>query len=249
MILNKTNITIVLLLFGISMVGQNEFSISNENGSTITRFIEEPIDRIDPNETLHYTLTIDRTISNLKVGGKEFDINTGNFKLQVHEIDETDVTQTNDTPNQVLVSESNSKSFSSVVTDFTRTFNLFMRAPSVTTNELETGRKYRVRLYNTALARVEATIDPFELIVGDETTLSTIDFEINNETTIVYPNPTQNQLFITTEYTEAILYDMIGNVVASFNNDEIFLEDLPIGTYILVVTTATGNTNYQVVKN
>ena len=66
----------------------------------------------------------------------------------------------------------------------------------------------------------------------------------------VYPNPTDNRIFIQSEsITKAELFDLMGRKVIETNQDQIDLSNISIGSYILQVTTQKNTTEtFKIIK-
>lgn len=57
---------------------------------------------------------------------------------------------------------------------------------------------------------------------------------------IVYPNPVNNQLYISGEFQEAVLFDLKGSVLRSFQDARLDMSFVPSGIYILQITSPSG---------
>ena len=98
---------------------------------------------------------------------------------------------------------------------------------------------------------ISGTFVPTEL---DCTALSIDDFSLNNNFTI-YPNPTNNRLFIKNNNLVAIdkiiISDLIGKTVfeSSSNLSEIDLSNFQTGVYLLNIESQNNKKNYKIIKN
>jgi len=68
----------------------------------------------------------------------------------------------------------------------------------------------------------------------------------------IYPNPTSNTLFITGNKTPIMvsIYNVLGKEVLSIKNtNNINVEALPSGVYVIRISDGVGQTNRKFIKN
>ena len=218
-------------------------TIMTAQTNVLASFSETPVETIDTNALLNYTIDVDATIPDVMINGNGYAINFGEVKLEIHEVDATDITNINDTPNQVLVTTSNAKVFN----NGNDTFSFNMKAPSLATNQLPSNRKYRVRLANTGIGKSNATMTPVEINVINAV-LSNDDIRTSKNITI-YPNPTTDMVTISVPVSKVSLYDLGGRYVLESNSNKFSIKNLKSGIYLAKIETIQGQTaNYKIVK-
>lgn len=81
-------------------------------------------------------------------------------------------------------------------------------------------------------------------------TLTIEDLSPADDSIYVYPNPTANRIYIQAEsITKAELFDLVGRKVMETNQDQIDLENISSGSYILQVTTQNNTTeSFKIIK-
>ncbi|MDH7448225.1 T9SS type A sorting domain-containing protein [Aquimarina sp. 2201CG14-23] len=163
----------------------------------------------------------------------EFDF--GEIRFQIHEVDEADVYTLEDVPNQTFISQSSAiviNSSGTVNHDFT------LAAPSVLTNNLPSGRVYRVRVLNTGTTKTYPF--PYKLTVS--TTLTVDDFNTSSQKIAFYPNPAIDRIIIDTNIdTDSYrVYSLSGKMIKEEKAmGTLEVGDLTTGIYFLVTDSGT----------
>ena len=101
-----------------------------------------------------------------------------------------------------------------------------------TWNELE-GEKYKSYWYYTKISTLSAD-------------------KVESPTFVIYPNPTDNTLFITGNKTPiaVAIYNVLGKEVLSIKNtNKINVQALPSGVYVIRISDGIGQTNRKFIKN
>jgi len=97
-------------------------------------------------------------------------------------------------------------------------------------------------------------IDPASTFVNNETDCELLSIEYNNfELEVaIYPNPTDNYLFIegNVNPVSITIYNLLGaKVIAKSNTDKIDVSELSKGVYIIKISDGVSQTNKKFVKN
>lgn len=102
-------------------------------------------------------------------------------------------------------------------------------------------------------AFVNRTNDGFKLYIDDIEVISEDPVGVTENESIIariYPNPALNELNILVEdYKETGIYDMLGNKVFASSDSKIDISTLPSGMYHVKISTETGVTIKNLVKN
>ncbi|WP_346881170.1 T9SS type A sorting domain-containing protein [uncultured Algibacter sp.] len=231
-------IKLLILLFVLSS------SMMMAQTNVLATFAKTPIETIETNALLNYTINVDASIPDVMINGSNYAINFGEVILEIHEVDATDINNINDTANQVLITTSNAK----VYNNGNGIFSFNMKAPSLATNELTSNRKYRVRLANTGIGKSNASMAPLEINVVNTTVLSN-DENPKLKNITIYPNPATDRVSISTPINKVSLYDLGGRYVLESKSNSFSIKNLKPGIYLAKIETVQGQiANYKIVK-
>ena len=80
-------------------------------------------------------------------------------------------------------------------------------------------------------------------------TLTIEDLSPTASSIYVYPNPTANRIYIQADnIKKAELFDLMGRKVMETNQDQLYLRNLNIGSFILKVTTNNKSKSFKILK-
>ncbi len=223
----------ILKIFILLLVFTIHTTVIGQVGNATTTHTNTPTNTVNTNELLRYSLNISATIPQTIINSNGYDIDFGEIKFQIHEVDATDVTNNNDTSNQILVTESNTKQFNKG----NSTLIFDMKAPAIATQELSSNRKYRVRLINTGIGNVNTSLNAAEINVSNNA-LSTQ--KINKEALHIYPNPTFDKVFISLPVKNIKLHNIEGRFILETTSSNFSIKNLISGLYIATIETKNG---------
>lgn len=133
-----------------------DLRVSSEYSFTTTEVLTSSLLFVD--------IVVDAVIDPVFVDGDgPFDLDFGEIGFEIHEVNKEDVLIREDVSDQVLIVQSTTQQFVNVDGALNLSFELV--SPSVPNANLEEGRTYRVRLFNTDVGTVKTYLPAYELTV------------------------------------------------------------------------------------
>ncbi|MGY3795483.1 leucine-rich repeat domain-containing protein [Aquimarina sp. 433] len=133
-----------------------DLRVSSEYSFTTTEVLTSSLLFVD--------IVVDAVIDPVFVDGDgPFDLDFGEIGFEIHEVNKEDVLIRDDVSDQVLITQSTTQQFVNVDGALNLSFELV--SPSVPNANLEEGRTYRVRLFNTEIGTVKTYLPAYELTV------------------------------------------------------------------------------------
>ncbi len=235
----------LLVLLSVTALAQGT-TVTNSNGEITTSFSNTVIQEAEPNELITYNITFTSDIPDIEINGEFFRINFAEVMLQVHEVNESNINNPDDVPEQQLTFQSNMTQ----IFDGTSTGNFNIRMPSVLSSDLPTGKKYRLRMENTGIGTVNASIIPFELDVTFGSTLSDLEISKIDSNYLTSPNPTNGNVEFVKNIKKAQVFDIYGKRLSSLSNiKNIDLKEFSPGIYFITIQDNTINETLKIIKN
>ncbi len=235
----------LLALLSVTAIAQGN-TTTGPNGEISTSFSEATTLEGEPNEVMAFDITFFANIPDVEINGEFFMINFAEVMLQVHEVNESNVNNPNDVPEQKIIFQSN---MTQIFNGTSRViFNV--RMPSVLSSELPPETTYRLRMKNTGVGTVDASVIPLELTVTLGGTLSATEVLENSPTYLASPNPTEGYVEFVKNIEQVQVFDIYGKLLLTTNNTEsINLESFSSGMYFITIQDSTATETFKIIKD